>query len=73
MLVSELKKILDCLDDDAPVSFEYIPRPHEYVVEPVLGVRAEASGAIIIGEKNFSWNSEIFFRKFSAKFYILAA
>jgi len=54
MLVSELKKILDCLDDDAPVSFEYIPRPHEYVVEPVLGVRAEASGAIIIGEKNFS-------------------
>ena len=54
MLVCELKKILERLDDNAPISFEYVPRPHEYVVEPILGVRAEPSGAIIIGEKNFS-------------------
>ena len=54
MLVCELKKILERLDDNAPISFEYAPRPHEYVVEPILGVRAEPSGAIIIGEKNFS-------------------
>ena len=62
MLVCELKKILERLDDNAPILFEYVPRPHEYVVESILGVRAEPSGAIIIGEKNFSWNflSEIF-------------
>lgn len=54
MIVSELKKILECFDDDKPILFEYTPRPHQYVVEPILGVRAEPSGAIIIGEKNFS-------------------
>lgn len=54
MLVCELKKILERLDDNAPILFEYVPRPHEYVVESILGVRAEPSGAIIIGEKNFS-------------------
>ena len=54
MTVKDFKDILDKLDDELPLNFEYMPRPHEYVVEKVWGVRAEPSGAIIIGEeKNF--------------------
>lgn len=45
MTISELKKILEKFDsenDDDDVLIEYMPRPHEFVTEHIIGVRSES-------------------------------
>ena len=53
MKVERLQKILEKLSPSAEVCIEYMPRPHEYVTEPVAGVR--------IARENFKDDQVIFF------------
>lgn len=41
MVVAQLKKILNHVEDDAPVLIEYMTSRHEYVTEFAMGVRID--------------------------------
>lgn len=49
MRVSDLKKILQNLDDTAAVKLEYMPRAHEYITEDAQGVRVENGEVVLFG------------------------
>lgn len=49
MTAKQLILILSTLPSDTQVMIEYMPRPHEYITECVLGVRASEGIAVIMG------------------------
>ena len=51
MRVSDLKKILQNLDDTAAVKLEYMPRAHEDITEDVQGVRVENGEVVLFGNE----------------------
>ena len=50
MTVKDLKKILENVPEEWSCSFEYMPRPHEYVKENILGVRLSTTEITFISE-----------------------
>lgn len=49
MTAEQLILILSALPSDTQIMIEYMPRPHEYIAEYVLGVRASEGVAVIMG------------------------
>ena len=49
MTVKDLKRILDCQNDDAEVMIEYTPRRHEYITEVLLGARCNDEVVVLLG------------------------
>ena len=61
MTVKSLSKILAQLDPEMEVLMEYCPRAHEYLMEPVLGVRSEVdrNAAVILAMGILAEDDEI--------------